>query len=322
MARKIILDLDTGIDDALALAYALGSPELELIGVTGTYGNVLVETGVRNSAAILELFGRADIPVFAGPDHARARDSFEVLEISAFIHGDNGVGGAVLPEPVATVQEKSAVDFLVESVERYGDDLVIVPTGPSTTIAAAVEASESFAKRAHIVMMGGALTVPGNVSPWAEANVNQDPEATDLLFRRAQDVTMIGLDVTLQTLLTYAETKKWRELGTRGGDFLAEATDYYIKAYDTTAPHLGGCGLHDPLAVGVAVDPSLVQLVDINMKTDTEGPTRGRTIGDETRLNDPVKTAHVAVGVDTARFLEQFMSRLTKLAAATEPSSS
>ncbi|MDN8883588.1 nucleoside hydrolase, partial [Staphylococcus aureus] len=87
----------------------------------------------------------------------------------------------------------------------------------------------SFAKRAHIVMMGGALTVPGNVSPWAEANVNQDPEATDLLFRRAQDVTMIGLDVTLQTLLTYAETKKWRELGTRGGDFLAEATDYYIK---------------------------------------------------------------------------------------------
>lgn len=171
-------------------------------------------------------------------------------------------------------------------------------------------------------MMGGALTVPGNVSPWAEANVNQDPEATDLLFRRAQDVTMIGLDVTLQTLLTYAETKKWRELGTRGGDFLAEATDYYIKAYDTTAPHLGGCGLHDPLAVGVAVDPSLVQLVDINMKTDTEGPTRGRTIGDETRLNDPVKTTHVAVGVDTARFLEQFMSRLTKLAAATEPSSS
>ena len=152
--------------------------------------------------------------------------------------------------------------------------------------------------------------------------MNQDPEATDLLFRRANDVTMIGLDVTLQTLLTYAETKKWRELGTRGGDFLAEATDYYIKAYDTTAPHLGGCGLHDPLAVGVAVDPSLVQLIDINMKTDTEGPTRGRTIGDETRLNDPVKTAHVAVAVDTDRFLEQFLSRLTTLAQATEPSES
>ncbi|SDR94091.1 nucleoside hydrolase [Corynebacterium timonense] len=318
MARKIILDLDTGIDDALALAYALGSEECELIGVTGTYGNVTVEDGVRNSLAILELFGRTDVPVFAGPGHARERDSFEVLEISAFIHGANGVGEATLPDASRAPEETSAVDFLVESVERYGDDLVIVPTGPSTTIAAAIDASETFAEKAHIVMMGGALTVPGNVSPWAEANVNQDPEATDLLFRRAADVTMIGLDVTLQTLLTTAETARWEALGTRGGDFLAAATNYYIKAYETTAPHLGGCGLHDPLAVAVAVDPSLVTLVDINLKTDTAGPTRGRTIGDETRLNDAVKTAHVAVAVDTERFLGEFMRRLTAVAAATD----
>lgn len=317
MTRKIILDLDTGIDDALALAYALGSEELDLIGVTGTYGNVLVDTGVRNTLAILELFGREDVPVFAGPTHARAKDGFEVLEISEFIHGVNGIGEAELPEPKRAVEETSAVDFLIESVEKYGDDLVIVPTGPSTTIAAAIEASEEFAQRAHIVMMGGALTVPGNVSKWAEANVNQDPEATDLLFRRARDVTMIGLDVTLQTLLTTKETATWSELGTVGGDFLAAATNYYIKAYETTAPYLGGCGLHDPLAVGVAVDPSLVTTLDINMKTDTEGETRGRTIGDETRLNDPVKTAHVAVGVDVDRFLAEFMRRLTGLAAGT-----
>ncbi|WKD57483.1 Pyrimidine-specific ribonucleoside hydrolase RihA [Corynebacterium capitovis DSM 44611] len=315
MTRKLILDLDTGIDDALALAYALGSPELELIGVTGTYGNVLVSTGVRNALAILELFGRTDVPVFAGPDHARAKDGFEVLDISAFIHGQNGIGEALLPDPARAVEERDAVDFLIESTERYGDDLVIVPTGPSTTIAAAAERSAAFARNAHIIMMGGALTVPGNVSPWAEANVNQDPEATDLLFRSAADVTMVGLDVTLQTLLTREETAKWEALGTPAGDFLAEATNYYIKAYDTTAPHLGGCGLHDPLAVAVAIDPSLVTLLDINMKTDVEGPTRGRTIGDETRLNDPVKTAHVAVAVDVARFLDEFMDRITGLAA-------
>ncbi|SER42643.1 nucleoside hydrolase [Corynebacterium cystitidis] len=317
MARKIILDLDTGIDDALALAYALGSEELELIGVTGTYGNVLVETGVRNSLAILELFGRTDVPVFAGPDHARKRDSFEVLEISEFIHGANGIGGAELPEPTRHVERKSAVDFMVESVREYGDDLVIVPTGPSTTVAAAIEADEDFANNAHIVMMGGALTVPGNVSAWAEANVNQDPEATDLLFKRAKDVTMIGLDVTLQTLLTSEETAKWRALGTTGGNFLADATDYYIKAYETTSPHLGGCGLHDPLAVAVAVDPSLVTTIGVNMKCDTEGATRGRTIGDEERLNDGVKTAQVAVAVDVQRFLGEFMQRLTVLAKNT-----
>lgn len=319
MSTKVILDLDTGIDDALALAYALGSPELEVIGVTGTYGNVLVETGVRNALAILELFGRSDIPVYAGIPHARARDSFEVLEISGFIHGVNGIGEAVLPEPAVQAAEGDAVAFLVESVREHGGDLVIVPTGPSTTIAAAIEVDPYFAEHARIVMMGGALSVPGNVRPWAEANVNQDPEATDLLFRSAQDVTMIGLDVTLQTLLTVAETTVWRDLGTTGGDFLADATDYYIRAYETTAPNLGGCGLHDPLAVAVAVDPSLVTCLDINLKVDLEGETRGRTIGDPDRLNDPVKTARVAVAVDVERFLAEFMQRLTSLAEKTPP---
>lgn len=317
MARKIILDLDTGIDDALALAYALGSPELDLIGVTGTYGNVAVETGVRNALAILELFGRADVPVYAGLPHARERDSFEVLEVSEFIHGVNGIGEAELPEPAAAAAEGDAVEFLVESVRRYGEELVIVPTGPSTTIAAAIEADPFFAQNAHIVMMGGALAVPGNVRPWAEANVNQDPEATNLLFRRAADVTMVGLDVTLQTLLTTEETARWRDLGTAGGDFLAEAAEFYIRAYETTSPHLGGCGLHDPLAVAVAVDPSLVTCLDINLKVDVDGETRGRTIGDQARLNDPVKTARVAVGVDAGCFLGEFMGRLTALAEQT-----
>lgn len=317
MARKIILDVDTGIDDALAIAYALGSPELDLIGVTGTYGNVLVPTGTRNSLAILELFGRTDVPVYAGPDHARAKDGFEVLEISQFIHGKNGIGEAVIPDAKRQVEEKSAVDFMVESVREYGDDLVIVPVGPLTTVAAAMEADEEFARNAHIINMGGALTVPGNVSQWAEANINQDPEAADLVFRGVGDITMIGLDVTLQTLLTREETAKWEALGTVGGDFLAAATNYYIGAYDVTAPYLGGCGLHDPLAVGVAVDPTLVTTLDINLKTDTEGETRGRTIGDETRLNDKEKTGHVAVGVDADRFLAEFMRRLTDLAAGT-----
>lgn len=248
--KKIILDLDTGIDDALALAYTLGSPELDLIGVTATYGNVLVETGVRNDLALLELFGRSDVPVFSGEPHALTKDGFEVLEISAFIHGKNGIGEAEVAEPVGVVQELSAVDFLIESVERYGDELIIVPTGAMTNIAAAMKKSETFARDAQIVFMGGALTVPGNVSQWAEANVNQDPEAADIMVRNAGDITMVGLDVTLQTLLTYAETATWRALGTPAGNFLADATDYYIKAYDTTAPHLGGCGLHDPSIAG------------------------------------------------------------------------
>jgi len=317
MTTKLILDLDTGIDDALALAYALASPEIDLIGVTCTYGNVVVEQSVRNTLAILELFGRTDVPVFVGPGHARAKDSFEVQEISAFIHGKNGIGEVEIPDAARQVEETSAVDFLVESVAQYGSDLVIVPTGPSTTIAAAIEASNVFRDGAQIVMMGGALTVPGNVTKWSEANVHQDPEATDLMFRSLRYVTMIGLDVTLKTLLTTAETAKWSALGTTGGNFLADITNYYIDAYKTTSPHLGGCGLHDPLAVAVAINPGLVDTLGINMKVDTEGETRGRTIGDETRLNDQDKHTAVAVRVDTAGFLQEFMHRLSVLALST-----
>ena len=245
---KIILDLDMGIDDALALAYALGSPELELIGITATYGNVLVQDGVRNDLALLELFGRPDIPVFAGESHALAKDGFEVLPISEFIHGTNGIGDVTVPDAAACCQKQSAVDFLIDSVAKYGDDLVIVPTGAMTNIATAMRRSPEFAEHAHIVFMGGALAVPGNVSPCVEANISQDPEAADIMVRHGKDVTMVGLDVTLQTLLTYEETRKWREYGTPAGQLLADATDYYIKAYETTAPELGGCGLHDPPA--------------------------------------------------------------------------
>ena len=158
--------------------------------------------------------------------------------------------------------------------------------------------------------MGGALTVCGNVAPWVEANISQDPDAANDVFRSGIPCTMIGLDVTLQTLLTYKETQKWRDLGTEAAKFYADMTDFYIKAYETTSPHLGGCGLHDPLAVGVAVDPTLVNTLPINMQVDTEGETRGRTIGDNTRLNDPHKSMEVAVQVDVKRFLFEFMRRI------------
>ena len=286
--KKMILDLDTGVDDALAISYALGSPEIELIGITGTYGNVLVEQGVRNALAVTDLLGHPEVKVYQGLPHSSTTDHFEVLPISAFIHGDNGIGDVEIPDSNRSVETESAVDFIIDAVKTYGKDLVYVPTGPMTNIEAALKkAPEIKDEIGQIVLMGGALTVPGNCNACMEANISQDPEAADYLFRSGAPTTMIGLDVTLQTLLTYKETQQWRDLGTKAGKFLADMTDFYIKAYETTSPHLGGCGLHDPLAVGVAVDPTLVTTLDINMKVDVDGPTRGRTIGDETRLNDP-----------------------------------
>lgn len=315
MAKKVILDLDTGIDDALAIFYCLGSPELELIGITGTYGNVQVAQGVRNALAILALCGRDDVPVFLGEPHALSKKSFEVMEISEFIHGKNGIGNVEIPDAERQPESMSAVDFIIESAHTYQKDLLYIPTGPQTNIATALRKDPSIKdKIGRMILMGGALTVPGNVHPWAEANINQDPEAANESFRSGLPATMIGLDVTLQTLLTYKETQAWRDLNTPQGAFVADMTDYYIKAYETTAPYLGGCGLHDPLAVGVAADPSLVKCLDINMKVDTEDPVRGRTIGNEMKLNDFDKSMKVAVEVDVPRFLDEFMTRITHVA--------
>lgn len=314
--KKMILDLDTGVDDALAISYALGSPEVELIGITGTYGNVLMEQGVRNALAITELLGHPEVKVYRGLDHSSTTDSFQVLEISSFIHGQNGIGEAVIADSTRDAEDTPAVDFIIDAAKTYGKDLVYVPTGPLTNLDAAIaRAPEIVDEIGRVVLMGGALIVPGNVNAWTEANISQDPDAANRVFRSGIPATMVGLDVTLQTLLTYKETQRWRDLGTPAGAFLADMTDLYIKAYETTAPHLGGCGLHDPLAVGVAVDPTLVTTLPINMKVDVEGPTRGRTIGDETRLNDPVKTMDAAVGVDVLRFLDEFMTRISTLAA-------
>lgn len=314
--KKLVLDLDVGIDDTLAVAYALASPEVELAAITTTYGNVTTPQSSRNALAVCKLFGRPDIPVYEGLPHASWADDFSVMPISAFIHGDNGIGDVEIPDGDGQIQDQGAVDFIIEAAHKWGEDFVYVPTGPQTNLDAAIAKDPSIVNEmGRMVLMGGALTVPGNVNAWTEANINQDPDAANRVFRSGVPATMVGLDVTLQTLLTYDDTAKWREVGTVAGEKLADIVDFYIKAYETTAPHLHGCGLHDPLACAVAIDPSLVGCLPINMMVDVEGPTRGRTIGDPERLNDPVKTMDVAVTVDVERFLKEFMDRITALVA-------
>lgn len=314
MQHKMILDLDTGIDDALAIAYALGSPEIELIGITSEYGNVLTERSVVNSQQILNLLQHPAVPVYQGAGHALNQSDFSVLPISAEIHGQDGVGDIHLQQAVPTGETESAVDFLLTACQQYGSDLTIVATGPMTNLALAIQKDlPTLQKVGQIVIMGGALTVAGNVSPFAEANINQDPEAADLLFKSGLPVTMVGLDVTLRTLFTKADTAEWRAIGTEAAIKYADMVDYYIKAYEVTSPHLHGCALHDPLAVAVAIDPSLVTTFPLNLTTETTGPSRGRTIGDNLRLEDLTTRTQVCVQVDTPRFLNEFKTRIGQL---------
>ena len=313
--RKMILDLDTGVDDALAIAYALADPEVDLIGIVSSYGNNLLDVCAENSLKLLELLGHTDIPVFKGLPHSCTTEHFDVMQVSEDIHGDNGIGDVELPAPSRALEEQSGVDFYIEAAHKYGKDLIIIPTGPMTNLAAALKKDPEIADLiGNVTFMGGALTVEGNVTPVAEANINQDPKAADEVMKSNLPLTMVGLDVTLRTLLTKNETKQWRELGTASGKAFADITDFYIDAYYNLDIDKRGCALHDPLAVGVGIDPSFVSTISLFMKVVyQEGPYYGRTIGDNAKLNDPNPNVKVAVNVDKERYLKAFMDRLNKL---------
>lgn len=313
--RKMILDLDTGVDDALAIAYALADPEVDLIGIVSSYGNNLLDVCAENSLKLLELLGHTDIPVFKGLPHSCTTDHFDVMQVSKDIHGDNGIGDVELPAPSRALEEQSGVDFYIEAAHKYSKDLIIIPTGPMTNLAAALKKDPEIANLiGNVTFMGGALTVEGNVTPVAEANINQDPKAADEVMKSNLPLTMVGLDVTLRTLLTKNETKQWRELGTASGKAFADITDFYIDAYYNLDIDKRGCALHDPLAVGVGIDPSFVSTISLFMKVVyQEGPYYGRTIGDNAKLNDSNPNVKVAINVDKERYLKAFMDRLNKL---------
>ena len=267
------------------------------------------------SLKLLELLGHTDIPVFKGLPHSCTTDHFDVMQVSKDIHGDNGIGDVELPAPSRALEEQSGVDFYIEAAHKYGKDLIIIPTGPMTNLAAALKKDPEIADLiGNVTFMGGALTVEGNVTPVAEANINQDPKAADEVMKSNLPLTMVGLDVTLRTLLTKNETKQWRELGTASGKAFADITDFYIDAYYNLDIDKRGCALHDPLAVGVGIDPSFVSTISLFMKVVyQEGPYYGRTIGDNAKLNDPNPNVKVAVNVDKERYLKAFMDRLNKL---------
>ena len=312
--KKMILDLDTGIDDAMAIAYAVAAPDVDLIGIVASYGNVLTPDAGTNSLKILELLGHTDVPVFLGEQHSQTTDHFDVMPISAQIHGKNGIGEVELPKPSRQVESQSGADFIIEAAHKYQSDLVLVPTGPLTNLALALRKDPSIAELiGSVTLMGGALTVPGNVTPVAEANINQDAFAANEVFTSKLNITMVGLDVTLRTLLTKSETKQWGELKTVAGEKFADIVDYYIDVYKVTSPHLHGCALHDPLAVGVAIDPSFVTTLDINMFVDTSKAMWARTIGDPARLTEENPNVTVALTVDQDRYLAEFMKLLTGL---------
>lgn len=294
----IILDCDPGHDDAIALLLALASPEIELVGVTTTYGNQTLEKTTDNALRVLALVGRTDVPVAMGADRPLVRDP----QVADHVHGESGLDGPDLPERASEPVDQHAVDFLVEHVTP---ETVLVPVGPLTNVALALDRG---IRPARIVLMGGAIA-EGNMTPAAEFNIWADPEAAARVFASGLDVTMIGLEVTHAALLTPAWAERFRASG-RVGTFVAELVEFF-KRYHARTYGWDGAPIHDAVALAHAFRPGLVTTERMNVEIELESElTRGRTVADRWHRTDRPENAHVGVGIDADGFLRLLLERI------------
>jgi inosine-uridine nucleoside N-ribohydrolase len=301
VSTPILLDCDPGHDDAIALLLALASPELELLGVTTVAGNQTVEKTTANAIRILELVG-SDVPVAAGAGRPLVREPY----VAAYVHGDTGLDGPDLPPARRVPVEQHAVDFLAERIHGA----TLVATGPLTNVALLLARNEE-ARPKRIVLMGGAIA-EGNVTPAAEFNIWADPEAAARVFSSGHDVTMVGLDVTHQALLTDEHAVQLRENG-RVGSVVADLLDFYGVFHDQVYD-FEGSPIHDAVAVAQVIRPDLLELRELNVEIDRESELcRGRTVVDLWKRTERKPNTRVAVGIDAAGFTELLLERLASL---------
>jgi purine nucleosidase len=312
-----LIDCDTGIDDALALLYACASPEIDLVGVTCVAGNVEARQVARNTQAILELAGRADIEVALGREEPLIRP----LEVAPETHGPRGLGYAELPEPIRPLSSRSAVDVILDAARVHAGGLTVVTLGPLTNLAMAVMRDPSLPGRVRWVLMGGSYRSGGNTAPTTEWNMHVDPEAAHIAFEAFRAAgrrpLALGLDVTERAKFTPDHLER---LASSAPDspvvrFAREALRFYME-FHSRYDGFYGAFIHDPLAVAAAIDPALVVSEALAMQIELNGRlTAGETVTDWRRAWGREPNVDVAVSADTERFMDRFIDRVGGLAA-------
>jgi inosine-uridine nucleoside N-ribohydrolase len=316
VARKLIVDTDPGVDDAVAIFLAAASPELELLGLTTVFGNCATDLATRNALVLLDIAGRADVPVARGATDPIASS---YLGPVPQVHGADGMGdGGELPAPSRGPVAESAAEFLCRTVAEHPGEVTILAVGPLTNLALALALRPDLDTLVdQVVVMGGNALVPGNATPAAEANMFNDPEAADIVFGARWPVTMVGLDVTHKVNLRGTDLDRITGADTPAGRHLARALPLY-RAFFAHANKLDGIYTHDPSAVAYLIDPTAFGTRAWPVRVETQGFSRGKTwpsLGDTDDATPAPwqhrPTVNVCVDVDADRVVDLVVSRLS-----------
>ncbi|MFZ0881799.1 MAG: nucleoside hydrolase [Candidatus Acidiferrales bacterium] len=317
--QKVLIDSDPGTDDALAILLALNSPEVDVKGISIVAGNVTADMGFDDALKILSLAGRCDIPVAKGADHPL----LQPLVTGTYWNGANGLGGAEIPPSKCEGDKRFGPDLIIDLVHKYPHELVLIPIGPLTNIALAVRKDPSIASLVKgVVLMGGSIS-GGNVNGAAEYNIYQDPEAAAIVFNAGWPLTMVGLDVTEKAAMLVTDAQKLEAQPGPIAHFAAVVARYQISVGEA----VGGGAVHDALAVGAVIDPSLLGTKFLRVDVETGGAfARGETVANRTGsvernvpsgdhmdtvgLTKIQPNVHVAVTVEGRRFIDMLITRL------------
>jgi purine nucleosidase len=308
--KRILIDTDPGIDDALAILLALASPEVELAGLTTVHGNCSTEQGTLNALSILELAHAAHIPVAKGCHLPLVQPSLLAPET----HGDNGLGYARPPAPQAAAERRHAVDYLIDTILAAPGEYTIVAIAPLTNLAIAMRKEPRIIPAIkEMIIMGAAIRHQGNTTPLAEFNVYVDPHASHIVYHSGVPMTLVPLDVTYQCILTPADVRRLQTIPSPISAFIADTTRFYMEFHDAYQ-QIEGCVINDPLALALTFAPELCDYEEHYVDVDVQGGvSMGKTFADFYKMTNKPANMKVALGVRGRAFIELFLERMEQL---------
>jgi purine nucleosidase len=311
MPKRILIDTDPGIDDALAILLALASPEVQVEGIITIHGNCSVDQATINALSILELAEAKEIPVAKGFSLPLVQPSL----LAAETHGDAGLGYAKLPEPRGRSEVQHASDFLIEKILSNPGKITLLAIGPLTNVAFAIRREPRIVEAVQeIIIMGGSIRYPGNASPLAEYNVFVDPHAAHMVYHSGMPITLVPLDVTYQCILTPADVRRLQKTPAPISRFIEDSTRFYMEFHDEYQK-IAGCAINDPLALALTFAAELCDYQELYVDVDISGSvSMGKTFADFHGLTKEPPNMKVALGVRHRDFMEIFLQRMERLA--------